>query len=78
VLNRTEKMLATQNLTQNFSKNKILKTEDNASAVKKRKKYEEKSLKKGFGSGVGSGSFSQRYGRSTPKCHGSPTLIFKS
>ncbi len=33
-----------------------------------------KSLKKGVGSGVGSGSISQRY-RSAPKCHGSPTLV---
>jgi hypothetical protein len=28
----------------------------------------------GVGSGAGSGSISQRYG-STPKCHGSPTLV---
>jgi hypothetical protein len=36
-----------------------------------------KSLKKGVGSGVesGSGSISQRYGSgSSPTCHGSPTL----
>jgi hypothetical protein len=32
-----------------------------------------KSLKKEVGSGVGSGSVSQRYG-SAPKCHRSPTL----
>jgi hypothetical protein len=35
-----------------------------------------KSLKKGVGSGVGSGFISQRYrSGSAPKCHGSPTLI---
>ncbi len=35
-----------------------------------------KSLKKGVGSGTefGTGSVSKRYG-STPKCHGSPTLV---
>jgi hypothetical protein len=34
-----------------------------------------KSMKKEVGSGVGSGSNSQRYGSgSAPKCHGSPTL----
>ncbi len=38
-----------------------------------------KSLKKGVGSVVGSGSVSQRCGSvsgSAPKCHGSPTLVF--
>ncbi len=32
-------------------------------------------MKKWVGSGVRSGSISQRYG-SAPKCHGSPTLLF--
>jgi hypothetical protein len=55
--------------------------------VSYKKKYEKiknfaylKPLKKGVGSGVGSGSVSQRYGflgsGSAPKCHGSLSMIF--
>jgi hypothetical protein len=45
---------------------------------KKRKFASLKSLKKGVGSEVGSGSVSQRSGSSSaPKCHGSPALETK-
>jgi hypothetical protein len=60
----------------NFSKNNIFKTADNvpAGTVSYKKIWQIfaslKSLKKGVGSGVGSGS--------APKCHGSPTLFSTS
>ena len=69
-------------VTQNFSKKIEFEIEEMCLRVSYKKKYEEnffflaslKSLRKVVGSGVGSGSVSQRYG-SAPKCHKSPTLV---